>query len=315
MVKKAARENLPYARSFLERVPLRFINLDELTRGALENRDLAGDAYWCVESQGDPLAYLVLRLGRPHQLIGHPGPALVNFLRWIRTDKRELTLTYRFVEEETLKYLMRCWTEEPVLENLDHSSGDIRDLLQGLKRTRESGLLGIRNNGNLSLIPIENGRISICYTPGRMLNSDELISYLSHGLNKTAVAAFYSGLTKPLSSIGISEVVLLVQAFNDWLESMRPTWPSCDKLAEIMFEKLKARETAMKCFSYDPGEGIMLNELPLETSSLSKVFMVYIKSLARRHPSPENVQKLFGSVNRENKMALTAAGLGSMMIE
>ena len=312
-MKKLSGAVLPYSRTFLEHVPLKFVNLRELSKGALDSRDLAEDGYWQIDAGKEPIAFLVLFGGRPHHLIGHRGPTLSTFLRWLGTDSRELTITYRFVEEGTLPLLMRCWIEEPALQDLAHSEGDIKELLKGLSSSGESGLLTIRCSREVCLVPIEKGKLSTGYRAGSRIEGKELIRFLSHDLGKEAVADFFPGETRPMSPIGISEIGLLVQSFNDWLEALRPTWPSCDKLAEGMFGKLQEREDCMKCFGYDYGDGMILNELPKDTSNLAKLFVILVKSLTRRHPSPDNALKLFGAVNKENRIALVSAGLSPLM--
>ncbi|MBN1433959.1 hypothetical protein JW921_04310 [Candidatus Fermentibacterales bacterium] len=312
-MRSIARARLPYQRTFLERVPLRFVNLKELSKGALESRDLAEDGYWQIDADQEAVAFLVLYGGRPHQLVGHRGPTLSAFLRWLATDKRELVLTYRFVQEGLLPHLFRCWTEDPALQGLSHIEGDIKELLKGLSSSGESGLLAIRSGGEVCLVPVDKGTLSIGYGAGQVVNGNSLIKMLSSGLSKDAEADFYPGATRPLPAIGISEVGLLIQSFNDWLEAIRPTWPSCDKLAEAMYEKLQAREDCIRSISYEPGDGLVMNELPEDTANLAKIFVVLIKSLTRRHPSPDNAVKVFAAVNRENRIALVSAGLGSLL--
>jgi hypothetical protein len=312
-LKEIARDTLPYSRTFFERVPMRFVNVRELAKGSLESRDLVEDAYWQIDADSEPVAFLVLFGGRPHHLIGHRGPTMNAFLRWLTTDDRELVLSYRFVEEGTLPLLMRCWTEEPDLQDLSHKDGDIKELLKGLSSSGESGLMAIRSDGKVDLVPVEKGKLSVGFGPGHSIEGNRLIKLLSHDLADDAKADFYAGATKPLSSIGIAEIGLLVQSFNEWLEAIRPTWPSCDKLADAMFGKLQGREDSMKAFIYEVGDGLILNELPEDTSNLAKVFVVLVKSLTRRHPSPDNALKLFGSVNKENKIALVSAGLSPLL--
>jgi DNA-directed RNA polymerase subunit H (RpoH/RPB5) len=306
------REAMPFSRTFFERVPLRFINLDELARGSLEDRNFVGDAYWQIDAE-EPLAYLILRNGRPYRIFGYSGPSVTAFINWLRRDKRELTLTYRFVEEGSLPHLVRCCSEDPVVQDLENGSGDLMEVLRALRRKGESGLLRIRAEGSTTLVPIENGRLQVAYGPGLVHRGKAILEFLTAQLPTAAVADLYPGSTKELPAVGISEAVLLVKAFNSWLEAARPTWPDCPKIAAHVFKTVKDKESCMAPFHFEVEEGLSLETLPVETDRMTPVFASMIRSMCKKHPSPGACSKLFVSSNRQNRMALEATGLGSLL--
>ncbi len=307
-----SREILPYSRTFLEKVPLQFVNLDELVKGALDHRSLAGDAYWQIDALNEPVAYLILRNGRPYRIVGYSGPSVNAFITWLRRDNRELTLTYRFVEDGTLPLLLRCWTEEPVLQDLENSRGDVMSVLKSVRKLGETGLFKLRTGGKATLIPIDEGRISAAFGPGSVITGKAIQQLLSEQLDESSFADYYPGPTGMLSQVGIAEAQLIVSAFNVWLEAASPTWPECKRIATTVFTAMKSKETCFGSLSYDPEDGMFLEALPVETDKMPAAFSALVKSLARKHPSPESCMKLFGSVNKEKKLALSTAGLAPL---
>jgi hypothetical protein len=303
---------LPFKRTFLEGVPLRFINLTELSRGTLDSRDLAEDGYWKVWAD-KPVAYLMLREGRPYRIIGHESPDLGSFIRFLTKDSRELSLTFRFVDKGCLPCLLRTWTEEPVIRDLKHSADDVMELLRSLKKSKESGLLQLRWEDDLGLVPVSSGKIAKAFLPGRTVQGRELLNFLSKELSKEAVGDFYPGKMEALSPVGVAEVSLLIDSFNNWLEALRPTWPECDDITQELFKKLCQQEQCMKAFKFYMEDGLFLQK-PLErTDRLPSVLTDLIKGIAERHASEETCIKVFGSANRENKMALASAGLNEIV--
>lgn len=307
-----SRDALPYSRTFFENVPVRFVNLDELVKGALEDRAFAGDAYWEIVAD-EPLAYLILRGGRPYRIIGYSGPSVTAFINWMRRDNRELTLTYRFVEGGALPLLVRCWTEQPILQDLDNSIGDVMAVLRNLRKITESGMLRVRSAGSSTLIPVEEGKLTAAFGAGSVLRGKAILSFLTDELEPGSVADFYPGPTPDLPQVGISEAQLVVQSFNAWLDAAKPTWPECARIASTVFSVLKEKEPSFCSLSYNVDDGLFLESLPVNTESIPEAFSKMIRSLAKKHPSPENCLRLFGSVNRERKLALAAAGLGSVL--
>ncbi len=306
------REALPYSRTFLERVPLQFINLDELVKGSLEDRNFTGDAYWQIDAD-EPLAYMMLRSGRPYTIIGFSGPSVTAFINWLRRDKRELTLTYRFVEEGALPALVRCCSEEPVLQDLDSESGDVMEVLRALRRSETSGLLRIRSGGVSTLVPVEDGKLQVAYGAGACLRGKAILSFLTGQIEQGSTADLYPGSTGGLATVGISEAQLLVGAFNTWLEAAIPTWPECSNIAMNVFKTLRDKEACLSSFVYSTEEGLSLQALPAETERIPRVFATMIGSMCKKHPAPSACSKLFISSNRQNKMALEATGLASLL--
>jgi hypothetical protein len=306
------RDTLPYSRTFFEKVPVRFVNLDELVKGALEDRAFVGDAYWEIDAE-EPLAYLILRNGRPYRIIGYSGPSITAFINWMRRDNRELTLTYRFVERGALPLLVRCWTEQPVLQDLDNGCGDVMAVLRNLRKITESGLLRVRSGGVSTLIPVEEGKLTAAFGAGGVLKGKLILTFLSDQLEPGSVADFYPGPTPDLPLVGISEAQLVVQSFNAWLDAAKPTWPECARIASTVFSVLKEKEPGLVALSFNIEDGLFLETLPVNTESVPEAFAKMIRSLAKKHPSPENCLRLFGSVNRERKLALAAAGLASVL--
>jgi hypothetical protein len=305
---------LPYTRTFFEEVPLKFVNLDELSRGALESRALAGDAYWRIEAE-NPIAYLVLRKGRPYQVIGSDSPDLRSFLSWLRHDKRELTLTYRFVEDGTLPYLLRYWTEDPVLCGLENSQGDILEMLLSMKQSKESGLLQLKWDDNLALIPVTTGKLSTAFLPGRTLHGRELLTFLKSEETSSALADFYLGETVPLSPLGISEVLLLLTSVNTWLDALRPVWPACDAVLPNLYRDKQKDDACLGSITYEEGDGFYINSTLVESENLPAAIAGLIRSLTERHPSSANAMKLFFSKNKTNAIALESIGLTQLLKE
>jgi hypothetical protein len=306
------REALPFSRTFFEKVPLQFINLDELVKGSLEDRNFTGDAYWQIDAV-EPLAYLFLRGGRPYTIVGYSGPSVTAFINWLRRDKRELTLTYRFVEEGSLPALVRCCTEEPVLQNLDNDQGDVMEILRALKRTEESGLLRIKAQGVTTLVAIDKGSLLMAWGDGASLKGKDILAFLSGHLSSGATADLYPGATGELATVGIAEAQLLVGAFNTWMEAAIPTWPECSTIALNVFKTLKEKETCLSSFVYSAEEGLSLQALPSDTDRVAQVFASMIRSMCRKHPAPVACTKLFITSNRQNKMALEATGIAALL--
>ncbi|MBD3370115.1 hypothetical protein GF402_07120 [Candidatus Fermentibacteria bacterium] len=303
---------LPFKRTFLEGVPLRFVNLTELSRGTLDSRDLAEDGYWKVASE-EPVAYLMLRDGRPYRIIGHESPDLGSFVRFLTKDSRELCLTFRFVDKGCLPCLLRIWTEEPVLRDLKQSANDTMELLRSLKKSKESGLLQLRWEENLGLVPVSSGKISKGFLPGRTVQGRDLLNFLSKELPAEATGDFYPGKITALSPVGVAEVSLLVSSFNNWLEALRPTWPECDDITQELFRKLCDQEKCMQAFKFYMEDGLFLKKPLEQTDTLPGVLTTLIKGIAEHHASEETCIKVFGSANRENKMALASAGLNEIV--
>jgi hypothetical protein len=314
MIARKQHLSLPYSRTFFERVPLKFVNLDELSRGALESRALAGDAYWRIDAE-TPISYLVLRKGRPYQVIGSDSPDLRSFLSWLRHDKRELTITYHFVEEGTLPYLLRYWTEDPVLCGLENSQGDILETLLSMKESRESGLLQIKYGGKLGLIPVTAGKLSTAFLAGRTLHGKELLTFLKSEETSSAMADFYIGETLPLSPLGISEVLLILTSVNIWLDSLRPVWPACDAVLPNLYKDKQKEDVCLESITYEEGDGFYLSATLIESEKMPAAIADLIITLAERHPSSANAMKLFLSKNKANAIALESIGLTQLLKE
>jgi hypothetical protein len=306
--------SLPYLRTFFEKVPLKFVNLEELSRGALESRALAGDAYWRIDAD-NPIAYLALRKGRPYQIIGSDSPDLRSFLSWLRHDRRELTITYHFVAEGALPCLLRYWTEDPVLCGLENSQGDVLEMLLSMKKSEESGLLKLKFGSNLGLIPVSSGKLSKAFLPGRTLVGRELITFLKSEETSSAVADFFMGRTSDLSPLGISEVLLLLASVNIWLESLRPIWPACDAVLPNLFKEEQMVEICLESITYEQGDGFYIRSTLVESESLPSAFAGLINALCEKHPSSANALKLFFTKNKANRIALDAIGLTPLLKE
>ncbi|MBN2586864.1 MAG: hypothetical protein JXR55_06190, partial [Candidatus Fermentibacteraceae bacterium] len=55
------REDLPFSVNYFENIPVRYLNLRELARGALDSRELHRDGYWRVDNAGGPVAYHAIK--------------------------------------------------------------------------------------------------------------------------------------------------------------------------------------------------------------------------------------------------------------
>ncbi len=300
--------DLPYIRSFFDRVPVHFLNLDALVRGGTELRDFRKDCYWSVSDGNGIFTRLIFRQGKPYYISGSDCLDSASFLSMIRNDKRELYLSLHFLDERALGPVIKYLTEEPVLTELDNSSGELVQLLKSLKKSGESGMISLHVNGGISLIPICEGKISKGFLPGRTIAGRELIQFLKSP-EGSGLAEFFDGPVAEPSALGIGEINLILASVNAWLESIGPVWPQSRSLMPVYVEKIRKKYPALEPLQYDLSEGLSLQSFIAESSELPRAMAALVKSICKKHPASETALKLFVKINSERSVALKSTGL------
>lgn len=304
--------NLPYIRSFFDGVPVHFLNLDALVRGGTELRFFRKDCYWSVSDGEKVFTRLIFRQGKPYYISGCDCLDSSSFLSMIRNDKRELYLSLNFLDEKALGPVIKYLTEEPVLTELDNSSGELVQLLKSLKKSGESGMISLHVNGGVALIPISEGRISKAYLPGSTIQGRDLIKFLKSP-DGSGLAEFFDGPVAEPAALGIGEINLILTAVNSWLESLGPVWPQSKSLMPVYVEKIRQKYPSLEPLRYEIGEGLSLASFIAESSQLPRAMASLIKSLCKKHPASETAMKLFMKINSERATALKSTGLMKLL--
>jgi len=307
------REVLPYSVKYFENIPVRYLNLHELARGALDSRELHRDGYWRVDNDSGPVAYHAIKNGTPYRFIGKDVKGLEDFLNWLKSDITEMSLSYYFLEDGVLKYLMRCWTEEPVLRRLQGSRGQIMELYEKLVGKKKSGLIRVVMNECTTLIPIIEGRADIGWMPQRIMDGPGVWEFLEYEVINGGVGFFYPGKTQSLSGVGLDEISLLVGAFNKWYLALLESWPDCFMESVNIFGNLRQEKPALSKMVLIPDEGLQQKGSFDDPQRLPDVIMTLITSISGRHRNPEICIQLFRDMNRDQRHALGSAGLAEIM--
>lgn len=300
--------SLPYIKSFFDNVPVHFLNLDALVRGGTELRDFRKDCYWSVSDGSEIFTRLIFRQGKPYYISGSDCLDSSSFLSMIRNDKRELYLSLHFLDESALGPVIKYLTEEPVLTELDNSSGELVQLLKSLKKSGESGMISLHVNGGIALIPIYEGKISKGFLPGSTIQGRGLIQFLKSP-EGSGIAEFFDGTVAEPAALGIGEINLILVAVNAWLESLGPVWPQSRSLMPGYVEKVRQKYPSLEPLKYEIGEGLSLESFIAESSEFPKAIATLIKSLCKKHPASETAMKLFKKINSERATALKSTGL------
>lgn len=303
---------LPYIKSFFDNVPVHFLNLDALVRGGTELRDFRKDCYWSVSDGTEVFSRLIFRQGKPYYIAGCDCLDSQSFLNMIRNDKRELFLSLHFLDEEALGPVIKYLTEEPVLTELDNSSGELVHLLQSLKKSGESGMISLHVHGGIALIPIREGKISKAFLPGSTIEGKTLIQFLKSP-DGSGIAEFFDGVVAEPAALGIGEINLIITAVNAWLESLGPVWPQSRSLVPGYVEKVRVKYPSLEPLHYDAEEGLSLQSFITESSDLPRAMAALVKSLCKKHPSPATAMKLFTRINGERTVALKSTGLMNLL--
>lgn len=303
---------LPYMSRFLDSVPVQFLNLEALIRGGTELRDFRKDCFWSVHSDGRVTSRLIFRQGKPYYITGCDCLDSASFLAMIRNDKRELHLSYHFLEEGSLGPVIKYLTEEPVLTELDNSSGELIQLLKSLKKSGESGMISLHTAGGVALIPISEGKISRGFLPGSTIKGKALLDFIKSP-DGSGIAEFFDGEVKEPAALGIGEINLILSAVNVWLDSLGPVWPQSRVLAPEFVQKVRAKYPSLEPLAHDREEGISLSSFIADSSEFPKAMAALVKSLCKKHPSPETALKLFRRINDGRAVALKSTGLMDLL--
>lgn len=306
-------EILPYSEIYVEKIPVRFLNLRKLSRGALESRDLHRDGYWRIDNGAGPVAYHAIKNGTPYRFIGREVKGLEDFLLWLENDITEMYLSYYFVESDVLKYLLRCWTEQPVLRKLDGSRGQIMELYEKLINKKKSGLIRVVKDNSTTLIPIIDGNADIGWKPGKILDGPEIWEFLEYEAMIGCEGYFYPGETSILSDVGLDEISLLLSAFNKWYTLLLDTWPDCFIQSVNVFGTLRKEKPVLGKLVLIPDEGLQQKSAFDDPQRLPEVITLLVKAIAQEHNDPDRCMESFIDVNINQRHALTSAGLDELM--
>ncbi len=306
-------EILPFSSIYMENISVRYLNLRELARGALSSRDLHRDGYWRIDNESGPVAYHAIKNGTPYRFIGRDVKGLSDFINWLESDITELILSYYFLEDNVLRYLMRCWTEEPVLRKLNGSRGQIMELYEKLVNKDKSGLIRVVKENRTTLIPIIDGAAETGWMPEKILDGPEVWEFLEYEAVNGGIGYFYPGKTISLSGVGLDEISLLIGAFNNWYMLLLSIWSDCFIQSVNVFGMLRQEKPVLGNMVFIPDEGLQQKGSFADPQRLPGVLILLIKAISEEHSNPEKCLQLFKDVNKNQRHALISAGLSDLI--
>jgi hypothetical protein len=306
-------EILPYSSKYLENISVRYLNLKELARGALDSRELHRDGYWRIDNEKGPVAYHAIKNGTPYRFIGRDVKGLEEFLDWLEKDIDELFLSYYFLEDSVLRYLMRCWTEEPVLRKLNGSRGQIMELYEKLVSKGKSGLVSVIKDNRITLIPIIDGEAEKGWMPEKVLDGPGVWEYLEYEAGNGGIGYFYPGKTSLLSDVGLDEISLLIGAFNKWYILLLEMWSDCFMQSVNVFGRLRQEKPVLGKLVFIPDEGLQQKGSFDDPQRLPSVIIQLIKAISAEYSDPESCLDMFKEVNKDQWHALNSTGLAELM--
>ncbi|MEN8208342.1 MAG: hypothetical protein ABFR50_03735 [Candidatus Fermentibacteria bacterium] len=306
-------EVLPFSAVYLENISVRYINLRELARGALASRVLHRDGYWRIDNENGPVAYHAIKNGTPYRFIGRDVRGLSDFISWLESDITELTISYYFLEDSVLRYLMRCWTEEPVLRKLNGARGQIMELYEKLLNKDKSGLIRVVKDNRTTLIPIIDGEAETGWMPEKTLDGPEIWEFLEYEAVNGGIGYFYPGKTILLSGVGLDEISLLIGAFNNWYMVLLSIWSDCFIQSVNVFGTLRQEKPVLGNMVFIPDEGLQQKGSFEDPQRIPAVLSSLIKAISAEHNNPEKCLNLFKDVNKDQRHALNSAGLSELM--
>lgn len=306
-------EALPFSSKYLENISVRYLNLRELARGALADRELHRDGYWRIDNESGPVAYHAIKNGTPYRFIGRDVRGLNDFLNWLENDITELILSYYFLEDNVLRYLMRCWTEEPVLRKLNGARGQIMELYEKLVSKNKSGLIRVVKDNMTTLIPIIDGTADTGWMPEKILDGPEVWEFLEYEAVNGGTGYFYPGKTASLSGVGLDEISLLIGAFNKWYMLLLNVWPDCFIQSVNVFGMLRQKKPILENLVFIPDEGLHQKGSFDDPQRLPEVLILLIKAISAEHSDPGRCLQLFRDVNKDQRHALNSAGFKELM--
>ncbi len=306
-------EVLPFSSIYLENISVRYLNLRELARGALDSRELHCDGYWRIDNENGPVAYHAIKNGTPYRFIGHDVKGLEDFLIWLENDITELILSYYFLEDNVLRYLMRCWTEEPVLRKLSGARGQIMELYEKLVNKGKSGLIRVVKDNMTTLLPIVDGTAETGWMPEMTLDGPGVWEFLEYEAGNGGTGYFYPGKTAFLSGVGLDEISLLINAFNKWYMLLLDFWSDCFIQSVNAFGMLRQEKPVLGKMIFIPDEGLQQKGSFEDPQRLPEVIILLIRAISAEHNDPERCLKLFKDTNKDQRHALNSAGLSELM--
>lgn len=306
-------ETLPFSSKYLENISVRYLNLRELARGALGSRELHRDGYWRIDNEKGPVAFHAIRKGTPYRFIGRDVKGLEDFLNWLENDITELILSYYFLEDNVLKYLMRCWTEEPVLRKLDGSRGQIMELYEKLVSKNKSGLIRVTKDNMTALLPIVDGKAETGWMPEKILDGPEVWEFLEYEAGNGGTGYFYPGKTALLSGVGLDEISLLIGAFNKWYMLLLDIWSDCFIQSVNVFGTLRQEKPVLGKLIFIPDEGLQQRSSFEDPQRLPEVIILLVKAISAENSNSGSCLQLFKDVNKDQRIALNSAGLSELM--
>ncbi|MCD4700941.1 MAG: hypothetical protein K8S24_03700 [Candidatus Aegiribacteria sp.] len=306
-------ETLPYSSKYLENISVRYLNLRELARGALASRELHCDGYWKIDNKSGPVAYHAIKNGTPYRFIGRDVKGLDDFLNWLENDITELILSYYFLEENLLKYILRCWTEEPVLRNLKGPKGQIMELYEKLANKNKSGLIRVVKDNMTTLIPMIDGIAETGWMPEKVLDGPGVWEFLEYEAVIGGTGYFYPGKTASLSGMGLDEIKLLIDAFNKWYVLLLDIWSNCFIQSVNVFGKLRQEKPVLGKLIFIPDEGLQQKGSFEDPQRLPEVILLLIKAISAENSNPESCLQLFRDVNKDQRHALNSVGFTELM--
>jgi len=306
-------EALPYTSKYLENISVRYLNLRELARGALDSRELHRDGYWRIDNENGPVAYHAIKNGTPYRFIGCNVKGLEDFLDWLESDITEIRLSYYFAEGGMLRYLMRCWMEEPVLRKLQGSRGQIMELYEKLVSKGRSGLIRIVKDEQTILIPIVEGSADVGYLPGGELDGPGVWEFLEYKVLEGGVGYFYPGKTGTLSGVGLDEISLLIGSFNKWYIILLERWPDCFMVSVNVFGNLRQELQVLASTVLLPDEGLQQKGSFEDPQRLPQAITALVKGISSENNNPQACLQLYRDLNKDQRHALVSAGLGELV--
>ncbi len=261
---------------------------------------------------GGPVAYHAIKNGTPYRFIGRDVKGLSEFINWLENDITELILSYYFLEDNVLRYLMRCWTEEPVLRKLNGSRGQIMELYEKLVNKDKSGLIRVVKDNRTTLIPIIDGAAETGWMPERILDGPEVWEFLEYEALNGGIGYFYPGKTISLSGVGLDEISLLITAFNNWYMVLLGNWSNCFIQSVNVFGMLRQEKPVLGNMVFIPDEGLQQKGSFDDPQRLPGVLILLIKAISAEHSNPEECLQLFKDVNKDQRHALNSAGLSEL---
>ncbi|MCK4807860.1 MAG: hypothetical protein KAT09_09445, partial [Candidatus Aegiribacteria sp.] len=212
-----------------------------------------------------------------------------------------------------LRYLLRCWTEEPVLRKLNGGRGQIMELYEKLVSKDKSGLIRVVKDNMTTLIPIIDGAAETGWMPKRVLDGPGVWEFLEYEAGNGGTGYFYPGKTSSLSGMGLDEIKLLIGAFNKWYMLLLDMWSDCFIQSVNVFGRLRQEKPVLGKLIFIPDEGLQQKSSFEDPQRLPEVIIHLIRAISAEHSDPGRCIQLFKDVNKDQRHALNSVGLKELM--